>query len=478
MSLNISKIVLNDKEYYYIDDVKHICPIFFHGCAKSSRKLIEKRKIQNENYVYATFAPKSLKWSLSNDTIKSAKVLLSCDWVTSNVPGFGNSKKIELEMAPPLLELEDNEKFKDENGNIIEIETRGVKTIDELFFYGKDIEKMLMLDDISRLLAHETSTYEKNKHYKIFYRPTLVTHECRSIESNNPEPVTHECRSIESNNPEPVTHECRSIESNNSKRIFLTYFGLVKLLITRRHPIAEHFQKWATKILFTVQMGNENEKEELGTDILNISLKSYRSVFKSYPDKFPCIYLLELGKVKDLRETFETEQELKDDSTIYKFGFTSDMDDRMSKHFNDYGKLKNVNIQLSTFVMIDTKYTCEAEGQLRRFFTNFDKRLDVKNRKELIVLNDDELISVKREFKLIGIEYTGATEELQRKLQELKDELKTKDNIFQNELKTKDIIFQNELLKKDLIIQKQSDEIKYKELELKLKDMEIQLLKK
>ena len=48
------------------------------------------------------------------------------EWVHSNVPGFGNhSIKLEIEPVPPLLLLEEDEKFKDEKGNVVEIEVRG-----------------------------------------------------------------------------------------------------------------------------------------------------------------------------------------------------------------------------------------------------------------------------------------------------------------------------------------------------------------
>ena len=81
---------------------------------------------------------------------------------------FINEEKTETEKVPELIILTDEEKFKDENGNMIEIETRGVKTFDGIFFYGKDVEKMLNIIDISTILTNENSSYEKNTHYKKF----------------------------------------------------------------------------------------------------------------------------------------------------------------------------------------------------------------------------------------------------------------------------------------------------------------------
>lgn len=67
---------------------------------------------------------------------------------------------------------------------------------------------MLELENITNVLCHSDSSYIKDKHYKKIIRPN----ECNPHSSSN--------------------------ESNNPERIYLNYFGLVKMLITRRHPIA------------------------------------------------------------------------------------------------------------------------------------------------------------------------------------------------------------------------------------------------
>ena len=283
---------------------------------------------------------------------------------------------------------------------------------------------------------------KKNTHYKKFIRKTLLPEEGLTNEIGNP------------------------------TKMYLTYFGLVKMLITTKNKIAEKFQKWALNTLFTIQMGNEIEKEELGTSILNINLETYRNVFKSHSSKLPCVYLLEIGKVKELKDTFNIDDDdevLKSNSVIYKFGFTDDIDRRLNEHFSDYGKLKNVkNIQLTKFTMVEEKYKVEAERDLRKFFEDFNKRfivktnkeLNIKGRNELVILNKDELESVFKFYRLLGIDYAGSSLELQNKLEKLKDE------------------YEKDMLRKDMKIQDLEHTIKYKELELKCKDMEIELLKK
>jgi hypothetical protein len=227
---------------------------------------------------------------------------------------------------------------------------------------------------------------------------------------------------------------------------------------------------------------------------------------------FPCVYLCNIGKVKDLKETFNIDETIhKDniDSIICKFGFTDDIDRRLYEHQRDYGKLKNVNLELLKFTIVETKYKVEAEQELRKLFQNFNKRLIIKtdrndksdnnddmnindkNRYELVILNKNELETVFKYYKYIGSEYAGSirfrdegpsTEQLQNKLEKMKHEIELKKHEnelikLENEKALNLAEKEKELLKKELKIQELEHMNKYKELELKMKEMEILCLK-
>ena len=117
--------------------------------------------------------------------------------------------------------------------------------------------------------------------------------------------------------------------------------------------------------------------------------------------------------------------------------------------------------------MVEERYKVEAERDLRKFFEDFNKRfivktnkeLNIKGRNELVILNKDELESVFKFYRLLGIDYAGPSLDLQNKLEKLKDE------------------YEKDMLRKDMKIQELEHTVKYKELELKCKDMEVELLK-
>ena len=421
----MSRIIeLGGKMFYNTEFVKQSCPAFFYGCAKTLRKIIEKKNIKNDEYTYATFAPKTNKWSVSNDNVKSAKLLLEKTWVENNVPGFGNNNiTLDLEMAPPILELKDEEKFKDDKGNIVEIETRGIKTFDGIYFYGKDVEKMLNINDISSLLKHESSSYIVYKHYKKFYRPS------------------------------PVNHGCKDNESNNHERIYLTYFGLVKMLITTQNRIAESFQKWALQTLFTVQMGSQEEKTILASKLLGCDINSVKSFLHSGIQDYSVLYLLYIGKVKDLSSQLEGLQNKHPDDFVFKYGYTSDLSQRIQTHKRNFEKLKNTNLSLVSHIPIDEKYLSEAEVELKQTFQSFEYIIDNPTHKELVCFNENKLPLFKKLFKTICDKYAGNCKKLQ-------DELEKQQLQHDYELKEQKRNYDYELKEHDS---------KLRELELKIK---------
>jgi hypothetical protein len=158
--------------------------------------------------------------------------------------------------------------------------------------------------------------------------------------------------------------------------------------------------------------------------------------------------------VKNLRETFNIDASVDGELNVYKYGFTDDLSRRIGEHESKYGKLKNVVLTLSTFHIIDTKYTSEAEHEVRDICNAFEKKLNVEGFNELIVLNDKELIQIKKQYKYIGNEFAGATSELQSQITELKEKIKD----FENEIVNLKIVHKHELLEKDIIIQRETNE--------------------
>ena len=145
------------------------------------------------------------------------------------------------------MELEDEEKFHDTDGNILEIETRGERDVDKIFFRVRDVMKRFDMPKLTDALHNPTCNYERGLHFTTF-----------TTSSNGGSGKS---------------------KDSSKKSLFLTYTGLLRVLFVSRNKNAETFTIWATQKLFTMQMGSKEAKEILGTEVLNIKIENYRAVF-------------------------------------------------------------------------------------------------------------------------------------------------------------------------------------------------------
>ena len=460
----------SSKMYYNNTDLFNYDQIFYYGCKTKPKTIVIKKKIPESEYLYANL--KKGDWNLSSSECKKSQLLISKEWVDKYYFKIDDRKEptiipnpvnivfeetIELEEepvneknvveevtineeileAPKILLLDDSEKFKDSDGNIIEIETRGTKDKKNMYFKCKDISVGFGMTNLnSILLQNHEYGYEINKHYKTFFiRHTFSLTKLPTIK----------------------------------KSLYLTYKGLLKVLFVSRNKHAERFQDWAEDCLFTIQMGEKKEKIKLGTGLLGIHEKTYEAVFNKCPNALPAIYLIYLGKVKDLRNTFKINDSFPDDYMVYKYGCTKNLADRMKSNKSHYGKLENIKFVLNTFHGIDPIYKFKAETDIKEECEAYEINLQTEGYKELIVLNPKQLEHLKKSYGRIARDYAGHTAELQQQIRELKEEI-LKVNYENERLKTlvetNDKYHKLELKNKDHIIE--NKDLKIENLELKL----------
>ena len=489
---------LLDKLFFNSKELQEFDPVFYYGCKSKPRNILLKKNIPPTEYLYANFNARNGSWVISSEECKKAQLLLTKSWVDAHMPtmrdegrgtGNGNAKMDvigenakmdvigenakmdvigenapvpsdlplptgggedyhtpalkEYEMAPPLLYLDEKEMFRDADGNVMEIETRGTKDRKGIRFNVKDVMVAFQMPNLDHTLRDDRKQYTTD-HYKVYY--------IRVSGALGPSPQI-------------------------KKAQYLTYKGILRVLFASNSGTAEKFQDWAEDTLFTHQMGTKDAKVKLGTDLLNITPKTYKAVFDSYASTFPCIYLLRLGTVKDVRSTFGIASAIPDDLSVYKYGFTEDLSRRIKEHASGYGKMNGVSIKLSAFHVIDPKYTSDAEGDVREFVETFQKRLHVEGHSELVSLTDKEMLFVKKQYASIGSRYAGATAELTTQIAELKARIKE----LENELAAKDLAHANEIQKelyeKKMVEMQRDTNIELFSLKEANYKLELQLLK-
>lgn len=171
----VGPFVFDGVRVYDAQFIKERVPTYFVGCSATILKIIEKKSIPIDQYFFASYSIKNGYKACSAD-YKSKRILIKAEWVESNVPGFGKTpiddsavqKKKTYLPAPAILYLGDDELFKNEKGEAIDIEIRGERHVDKIWFKAKHIENMLGLQDLSGTVCKTSSSYEEGVHYTSF----------------------------------------------------------------------------------------------------------------------------------------------------------------------------------------------------------------------------------------------------------------------------------------------------------------------
>ena len=427
--------IFDSFEVYNADDLKEYDPIFFYGCSRGVRKIIERKNIDPYNFKWGSKHKSG--WKSCSADYPKGKLLLKADWVYENVPKMVINKddiKYEYEEAPNVLYLEEHEKFKDINGNILDIEVRGERDSKKCYFKVKDVEKGFNMSNLSTTLQHIEYGYQKEIHYKFFTNVNKDSQQKNQVK----------------------------------KYLYLTYKGMLRVLFCSRSGNAEQFQDWATEKLFTLQMGTKEQKQILVSDVLGVTVDAVREVFKKSASTIPCVYLFALGTVKDLRKTMNIDMIYDDNMVIYKYGMTKDLVSRTQQHQADYGKIKGVSIRLKYYSFIDPQYISEGESYIRSFFNTLNMKLEYDSRSELVIIRNEHMDLVKKQYSNISFLYAGHVKDLIQKVKDLEKDLELKDIYHKNDILQlqKDIEIKNmEIHMKD---EKIFSMIRIRELEEKL----------
>jgi len=427
-------ISYNNKSYVNGDFILSNAPIYSKGC-RSSRDLIKKKNIITDKYIFARL--KEDKWLVTDGkSAKFDKVFFKKSFVNS-IPELKKDENNEIikdddgiEKAPEIIYLDDSQKFKDENGNIIEIETRGERSVDKIYFRVKDIMEGFCLDRLDEFIKdpRRTKGYHEGTHYVFF--------NCKNT-------------ALPGKNKKTI------------KELFLTYEGMLRLLFVSHSPNVKPFIKWATETLFTVQLGTTEQKQELVSNILGTNAKVIKEVFNADRNTLPCVYLFTLNTVGNLRNSMNIDSKYSDDSIVAKYGFTKNLARRTGEHINKYNKISGVDLKLKYYSYVDPQYISNAETDIREYMVGFETKFDFDKEDELVIIPSKLLKMVERQYELIGKSYMGHISELITRIKELEDKLEKQ--TLQHQIELQNEKHKIELQNKDLQL-----------LEYKIKFLEMQ----
>lgn len=387
----LNTITFDNKLYYSADELKLFDPLFFNRCGSSVRGIVKKYSIPDNEYVYVGHI-KGDNPPLSNAKVLKAKLILTESWVKKNVPKINTTLSYKYEPLPPLIQLEDFEKFMDDEGNTFNVETRGERSEEKIFFKVKDISKIFEMKDFAKVtIFNKDRGYTSPQHYKTFVIDSLIKDELMD-------------------------------NKKGSLSTFLTYEGLLKVIYSSRgNTIVQKFRKWATKVVYTSHLGTSEQRQELSRSIVRgANPESVRDVLGCSVTSTPCIYLFNLGGVKDLKNSDIFKDVLEPYSNkdyVLKYGKSIDLKRRSGEHKRSFSPLK---IKLTKYAYIDPQYISKAEYKLKKYISN---KLECESLKvevnhqitnEIVVLNQAQMKLLYNKYTELSEKYGGCLTDLNK----------------------------------------------------------------
>ena len=429
----MSTICINKKKYLIAKDVIENDSNAFINCKKRPRDTIAKFKLNiMRDYAYG----KKVKdeWTLIKDQTKPANkstLLFRYKWVTANVPAYmsksaikakeDNGEKLyKYETAPNVLELEENEKFKNNEGNVYDIEVRGDRFVSNCYFKASDIGEAFGIKNINATI------YEKNSKYITTQYETFIV---------------------------PKTQNLGSVDN---RILFLTYDGVLQCIYSSHSKQASQFRTWATETLFTLQMGSVEDKTELINKVLGTNAQVAKSVFNSRARKFSSVYLFSLGYVKDLKTSMDLKN-MNDNDIVCKYGRTNDLSRRTGEHILKYNKINEVDLKLMLYAFIEDEYGADAEDEIKSFFNFADCKVTYENNDELVIIEPKKLKEVKLRYDALENEYSKGIEIFKKEIMQKNNEIIQLKN--DKELIQLKSIKDNELMQKDKELMQKDNEL-------------------
>lgn len=292
----------------------------------------------------------------------------------------------ELQPLPELVELSDAEMFRDTSGNVLAIEVRGEKTTDGLYFKALDIEKGFGISRMRNHIQDKTGSYTHGLHYGFFL-----------LDRN---PVN-----------EHIENTPSEENTSSDKQMYLTYFGVVKMIVSSRSPNAEKFQRWATNTLFVHQFGDQPQKDKMAAKLANIPQSQIEAVRLS-TSAISCVYLKRVGTVAEVRKRVSAPIDGPDDGWVYKYGLTDDLGRRLKENRADYGGWSRTEVQVEMYQYIDTALLSKAETSIKGIFENGGMRINDAKHTELVVIPPERMRFVREKYKDLGVLFGGKSKDL------------------------------------------------------------------
>lgn len=462
---------------------KKVNPLFFSGCGNvgtNVRPCIKKNGIPDQSLIWVSSTGVSNEknkkaqpyvteeytneWIMNTERIADHRRTIKAKESAEKAQAIAKKRlerkqydPTQIEPLPDLIELA--EPFFDGEGNELQIEMRGKRTVNGIVFKAIDVQKAFGTDQIYHVITIDTSGFEYGLHYKFY----------SGSEKNT------------LSEPQNTPNSCNGCINYTSKKIlYLTYLGLIKYLFSSRSAKVDAFQQWAIEKLFVHQLGDQPEKDMLAGELMKETHSTVANLFRRSYLSIPCVYLMRIGKKCNVDAYFKDDtnapdlNQFDDNDYVYKLGYTNNLERRYEEHVRIYGKWSPSEFHITRYLYIDELYLRKAEAFFKEYMKRHSMLVNSKKFNELVVIPDKNSHKINECFEEMSIKHSSQSEKLAmyRELELsdfklLKEQYESRIRELETELK-----HQKQLFEKELLHQKIDSGHMIEKLEIKLANLE------
>lgn len=403
---------LNNAKYINAKDLLSI-KSYSKGCNNSVGTLIKRKSFDSSSVVFGAIVDSQLV----RHAKYSRKLSKYFVMVSEVMKEFGAKQAYDIKQAPPIVVDNGFSFFKDANGIEYNVEMRGERTKDGIFFKGKDLQGLFEMPSLCRNVVDNITTHTKGADYEFF-----------------------------------IFTDTSTLGKVNDRELFITYRGLKKIINNASIGRAKEFSDWIDDIVFAAVCGSKDQRVDASSKILNVDAKVLQSFLNKSASDISCLYLIDIKR--DVG-----------DKKVFKYGFTKNLKRRFKEHVSKYGE----EIALETFCLIPQKNLSDAETELKNCISDYvQPHGDYASDKELLFLSSEAQKNIKYVYNSISCGYCGDLDSIKLQYESLIKEKDHEINMIKKECELK-------LMQKDLQIMEISKDNQIKDMKIELLELKLKM---
>jgi hypothetical protein len=246
----------------------------------------------------------------------------------------------------------------------------------------------------------------------------------------------------------------------NDIAIYLTYEGLIRLMLCENVTSHKHVHATLIQQLFAIHTDHK------GT-VMDMDTKSLGYMLDLSETTMPCVYLIHLGCVRQLRDYLNIPSLAyqDDDVLVCLYGTTKNIKQTYNEAYDAYKHNKAFNVYVKEFSYINTCALNEADITLKEYFDTWNLSLNREDdATKIACIKPSKGVFIHEFYKTLSMKYKGHITELTNTIRDLKHKYDTlvhdkeiEASDFQEELKMyKD---ENEFLRLKLYVCQESKRV-------------------